>query len=124
GVEAASACVGRVSPQQNPGWVKRALVDAGKHVQGVARKEIRSGAGPPRHGTLTTRSGGLRRSIQLDRGPLPNAIDVRSDKFWALFHEEGLGRYPKRPFMAPALGKSEKEVGRIFEAELAKELRK
>jgi len=79
---------------------------------------------PPHPSRLTSRSGELRRSLGLSRGTgragLPRFIDVGSDLVYAPIHELGLGRYPVRAFLAPALLK----VSSRFEAMLFGELAK
>ncbi len=123
----------RISPRDNAEWSRRALVTCGLLVQKIAAEEmiIRGG----RFGTgsslrdriahpskLTSRSGRLRGSIRVNRVPLPKAIDIGSDVAYAAVHELGLGRFPKRPFLAPALDKASKEFSQIFAKELGRAL--
>jgi phage gpG-like protein len=128
-----------ISPKSNPAWVRRALIAMANRVQAIATKEmiIPGGrvrvAGPkggkgimtdkPAHPTkLTSRTGALRSSIRVNRGPLPHAIEVGSDLEYAAVHEEGLGRYPKRPFLQPALEKASPEFSDILSRELKREI--
>ena len=65
---------------------------------------------------LHSRSGKLRRSIGINRKPLPRAIEVRVEgkpKAYAPLHEFGLGSRRRRPFMRPALDRIAPRFGEI-----------
>ena len=64
----------------------------------------------------------MRRSIRINRTPLPAAIEIGTDLVYGHVHELGSRTHPKRPFLAPALQKASKEFSRIFAKELGKEL--
>jgi phage gpG-like protein len=78
----------------------------------------------PHPSKLTSRSGELRRSLSVNRGRdrsgLPRYVDVGSDLVYARVHELGLGSYPKRAFLAPAVA----AVSPRFEGLLLGELEK
>lgn len=73
---------------------------------------------------LTSRTGELRRSLSANRGleraGLPRYIDVGSDLVYARVHELGLGRYPVRAFLAPAVAAVSPQFEGMLEAELQK----
>lgn len=124
GLAVAQRHIGKASPKKNPGPIERALVRAALRVQEIATKEmIRSSGGKAVRGVLTSRTRRLRRSIRLNRAPLPRAIEVGSTELYGLLHEFGLGRFPKRPFLGPALKRAAKDMERIFSQEIGKELR-
>ena len=79
---------------------------------------------PPHPSRVTSRTGELRRSLGvsrgLDRSGLPGYIEFGSDLVYAQIHELGLGRYPKRAFLVPAL----ERVSVRFEEMLAREIEK
>ena len=145
GIDELHEKLARISPRKNGGaWVRRALEICADSVQAIAAKEMiiqgsrfRGSAGPRGgkgklmdasvHPTmLTSRHGGagIVGSIRVNKSPLPRAIEIGSDKAYAPLHELGLGRYPKRAFLAPALEKASKEFSRIFAKELGRELAK
>ena len=68
---------------------------------------LRGGQGPPHPSKLTSRTGTLRRSLGpafgLDKSGLPRFIEGGSSLVYAPVHELGLGRFPRRPFLAPAV---------------------
>jgi hypothetical protein len=74
--------------------------------RGGRGKLVNSDVDPRR---LTNRHGGhglvgsLSQNRGTDRSGLPRYIDVGSDKKYAPVHEYGLGHYPPRPFLKPAL---------------------
>jgi phage gpG-like protein len=98
----------RIDPSRGgKAWVVPALTEAAELTQSIiTTKKIRRGgrfrgpAGPrggrgaiqsaPAHPTmLTSRSGRLRGSIAVNRGPLPRAIEVGTDVVYAAIHEKG-----------------------------------
>jgi len=113
----------------DPGFNKRIMVksltDCAVEIHSDAtRNQIRRGmrhAGI--HATkLTSRNEGrgLIGSIGLNKGPLPGAIEVGTHLAYGAIHERGLGRFPKRPFLEPALGK----VGSKFNEIIVKNWKK
>lgn len=149
----------RLDPKrQGVRWQRAALLRAGLLVQKIAtQKKIRrggatrKGTSAPILGVLTSRTGTLRRSIAVDRGPLPGAVEVGSALKYAGVHETGgvfqiprhtraLGeagrsggvavavvkahkaKFPKRPFLAPALEDVTPKLPSIFTKEIEKEL--
>jgi hypothetical protein len=172
GTDELRARLARINPKQNPAWVSRSLERCAELTQVIAAKEKiiqgsrfrgpkgpRGGKGKLRsagvHPTkLTSRHGGagIVGSIRVNKGPLPYAIEVGSDKAYAPVHEFGgtirVGsymrtiahstrsggasvarvkshsrKYPPRPFLGPGLEKASKSFDRIFTRELAKEIR-
>ncbi len=95
--------LGAISPKLNPQIFRHALSEMGSLVQDKAKSNIRSGGGEPARGHLTSRSGDLRRSIFVKRQGLPVFVEVTSNDVASHVHETGVGRYPARPFMVPAL---------------------
>ncbi len=101
--------IGRTIPRRA---IPDALVEIGLRVQREAAQNqiIRGGprGAPPDPYKLTSRTGTLRRSIRVNRGPLPTAVDVGSDLQYARIHELGGrtgrgGLMPARPYLTPAL---------------------
>lgn len=110
------------------------LVDAAQN-QIIRGGRVRGPAGPrggkgklldtkPHPSKLTSRSGELRRSLGVTRGSdrsgLPRYIDVGSDLVYARVHELGLGRFPKRAFLAPAVAAVSPKFEGLLLAELEK----
>ena len=156
----------RLDPKrQGVRWQRAALLRAGLLVQKTAaQKKIRrggatrKGSSRPLLGVLTSRTGTLRRSIRVDRGPLPGAIDIGTGLTYGGVHElggvYGIGRhsvsahtrnvvfgkrvaaftvprhsrgpysarFPRRPFLAPALEEITPQLPSIFVKEIEKEL--
>jgi phage gpG-like protein len=143
----------RLSPKKNSAWVARALKKAAFLTQKIAAKEKikRGGKGAPVARMLTSRTGTLRRSIRVNRSPLPWAIEVGTDLTYGAVHETGgtfsvpsymrtlamstrsggssvarvkahTRKYPPRPFLGPGLEKAAKDFDRIFSSEWAKEM--
>lgn len=81
---------------------------------------------PPHPTKLTSRSGRLRGSLHprqaIDRSGLPKYIEVGTDVKYAAQHELGLAPYPPRPFLKPAAEDVSKELPRIFEKWLTREI--
>ena len=84
-------------------------------------KILRGGKGPPVKGILTSRTGTLRRSIRVNRSPLPWAVEVGTDLVYGAVHELST-RFP-RPYLAPALDDMADKFDDIFAREIAKEIR-
>ena len=69
----------------------------------AAKKQILSGGGgkknakAPHPYQLTSRTGTGRRSIRVNRGPLPNAIEIGTDLVYMSLHEHGgVADFPSR----------------------------
>lgn len=166
GDKALARLMSRVDPKRHGvQWQRAALLRAGFLLQKVAaQKKIRrggatkKGASRPLLGVLTSRTGTLRYSIGVDRGPLPRAVEVGSDLKYAGVHETGgtfgirshfvdehtrtmafgrrvgsftiprhfrMGhdaRFPKRPYLVPALDEVIPDLPRIFVEEIEKVL--
>ena len=114
----------RINPKKNTAWVARALVKSALRVQEIAAKDKikRGGKGPPVPGILTSRTGTLRRSIRVNRSPLPWAVEIGTDLVYGAVHEHGGKFHPPRPFLKPGLEDASRDLDRIFAKELAKEL--
>lgn len=99
------AALKRLNPAQNLRIFKNAASEIAQAIATNAKEiQLLKGGGPVRATRLTNRSHRLYDSIGIDFSPLPKAIEVGSDRvIYAPIHEFGLGRMPKRPFMAPAL---------------------
>lgn len=80
------------------------------------------GKAAPKQGILTSRTGTLRRSLgaseNIDETGLRNlkrpSIGGGTHLVYGKIHELGLGRYPKRPFLAPGLTESSRKFQGIF----------
>lgn len=102
----------RINPARNTKIIRNGLVRAALEIQANAA-DIQIAAGGrgkrkalrPLPDRLTSRSGALRRGIHVDRSDLPFAIEIARgpNEPYGDIHELGLGNYPRRPFMAPAL---------------------
>ena len=111
----------------NPGVNKRilrdSLVEAATATQrDAAKNQILAGGGGKKSGLvkahpsyLTSRTGTLRRSIKVDRKPLPFAIEAGTDLAYGARHEFGSkdGTTPARPFMGRALDRIAPRFGDI-----------
>jgi len=112
----------RLSPKEHQEITARSLVECGLLVQrNAAMKQIMGGGQKakgvhlkPHPTRLTSRTGTLRRSISTNRQPLPLAVEVGTDLIYGRVHELGLGRFPKRAFLAPAVEAEEDKFPRIF----------
>ena len=105
--------------------LRQRLKVLGRQIRLDARGEIKT-TGP---NTLGSRSGALQRSLGwrvfvrgqrdfwVEVGPKDGVGGGRTGVYGRI-HELGLGRYPARPFLAPALKKNEariiKEFGKVF----------
>jgi phage gpG-like protein len=110
----------RMDPGRNKRIMRNSLLESALLVQrDAAKNQILAGGGGKKGGMtkahpryLTSRTGTLRRSIKVDRGPLPFAIEVGTDLVYGALHEFGLGR-TERPFMQPALDRVAPKFGEI-----------
>jgi len=102
----------KMTPAQNAQIVRKSLIEAGGLVQRNAQLKqiIPSGGGAanpaPVHPTrLTSRHGGagLVGHIKVDQRPLPRAVEIGTELLYGALHEFGMGRFPVRAFLAPAL---------------------
>ncbi len=113
----------QMNPAINKRIIRESLVEAAGKIQTNAALVQITGGGrgkgqglPPLPHKLTSRTGTLRRSIAVDRKPLPLAIEIGPNPpadGYGEIHELGLGNYPKRPFMGPALDAISPEFGAI-----------
>ena len=110
----------RMDPGRNKAILRNSLIESALLVQrDAAKNQILTGGGGKRSGMtrphprhLTSRTGTLRRSIKVDRGPLPFAIDVGTDLVYGAYHELRAKR--RRPFLQPALDRVAPKFGDIF----------
>ena len=107
-----------MNPAINTRIVRESLIEAAGKVQTDAANIQITGGGrgkgkglPALPHKLTSRTGALRRSIAVDRKPLPFAIEVGTDLDYGAVHEFHNKR--PRPFMAPALDKIAPELDDI-----------
>lgn len=100
----------------------RALRRCAEEVARAARGSFRQTGGDPAPDRLTSRTGELEGSIRISEDDRPRSVAVGTDLFWARFHEEGLGRFRKRAFLAPALESSAAGFRALFEQEIAAEI--
>ena len=121
GMPALRRALDKMNPGVNRKIVRNSLIESALTIQRDAVKnQILSGGGGKRSGMtkphstfLTSRTGTLRRSIKVDRGPLPFAIEVGTDLVYGAAHEFGLGGMKKRAFMQPALDRAAPKFGDI-----------
>ncbi len=109
----------KLNPGENRRILTAGLTKAALMMQtDIAKNQIVHGRtkSPPLPSRLTNRSGGrgLVGSIAVDRKPLPAAIEVGTRFVYGPIHEEGLGGYPVRAFLAPALKKIGPKLGEII----------
>lgn len=100
----------RALPDANPRIFSGAFVEMMlKILKNAAGKQIVQGRGeaPPLPRRLSGRTNMLVRSLGpafgLDRSGLPFSISGGTDLVYGRIHELGLGRFPKRPFLEPAV---------------------
>lgn len=126
GSEDVQRALRRISPSQNTEILRRSLLKGALLVQRLAATKYihPGGQGPPLPDRVTSRTGTLRRSIRVNRSPLPFAVEVGSDVVYAPVHELGSRTHPKRPFLAPALDEASKAIGDFVADEIAKEIRR
>jgi phage gpG-like protein len=86
----------QMNPRQNMKIIRNGLIESALKIQrNAAKEQILAGGGgkknakPPVPHQLTSRTGTLRRSIKVDRGPLPLAIEVGTDLEYGAVHEFG-----------------------------------
>ncbi len=111
----------KMNPGTNKRILRKSLIESALLIQrDAAKNQILAGGGGKRGGMtkphpkfLTSRTGTLRRSIKVDRGPLPFAIEVGTDLGYGAKHEFGLGGVKKRSFMQPALDRVAQKFGDI-----------
>ncbi len=120
GDKALQKALKRANPAVNTRIIRESLLEAAGRVQADAAGVQITGGGrgkgkglAPLPNKLTSRTGALRRSIAVDRRPLPLAVEVGTDLAYGSIHEFGIGNYPKRPFMGPALDKISPQFGAI-----------
>lgn len=113
GVKEFQAVLRRVNPSRNPEVGRRGLLKIAKRLEQVTVREFMSGPRPRRLGQVT---GETARSLQSDRSELPRAIETGIPRalFWVDVHEEGLGRWPRRAFIEPALERVLPEMADLF----------
>jgi hypothetical protein len=113
----------RMNPGTNKKILRNSLIDTANKIQkNAAKEQIRGGRGykvekydksdvHPK--MLTSRHGGagLVGSIRVNRGPLPFAIEVGTDKAYGAYHE--LTAKKRRPFLKPAMEKIAPEFTNI-----------
>jgi hypothetical protein len=107
----------KMDPGTNEKILRNSLLEMAYRLQkDVVKNQIRHApqTSPPIAGKLTNRHGGagLVGSIRVNRGPLPFAIEVGTDKAYGARHEFGR-KMPKRPFLQPALDKIAPKFGDI-----------
>ena len=111
GAKEFQAALGRLSPAKNPVVMRRALGEIGDLGAETTRDEYLQGGGRSR---LQRQTGELRDSIEVDKSGLPKKVRWGTPIFpWPEFHENGLGRWPKRPFIKPALREAMKRAEAI-----------
>ena len=94
----------KLNPAQNAQIFSLSARQAAVLIAANARNvQIRRGRGAVDPARLTHRSFTLRNSIAPDFRGLPRFAEVGTEKFYGAIHEFGLGRFPSRPFMVPAL---------------------
>ena len=109
----------KMNPGTNKKILRDSLIESALLVQrDAAKNQILAGGGGKASGMtrphpqfLTSRTGTLRRSIKVDRGPLPFAIEVGTDLVYGPYHELRAKR--RRPFMQPALDRIAPRFGDI-----------
>ena len=119
GVKELTRKLEKMNPGINKKILRDSLIETALLMQrDAAKNQILAGGGGkkggmtrphPRH--LTSRTGTLRRSIKVDRGPLPFAIEVGTDLVYGAYHESRAKR--RRPFMKPALDRIAPKFGDI-----------
>ena len=94
----------KMDPQQNARILIKSYREIALKISANARNvQIRRGRGAVHPTKLTHRSFRLRDSIVPDFKGLPRFAEVGTNLFYGAIHEFGLGRFPARPFMEPAL---------------------
>ena len=101
-------------PKKFSKGLSKALVDAMLYAEGKAKSIFKEG-GPvlPPPGPLVARTGHLRRSIT--SGVTDGKGWVGAGVKYGAYHELGLGKMPKRPFIGPSFeGKNLDKIGDIL----------
>jgi len=123
GTKGLKRALDKMNPGVNKRIVRESLIESAFLVQrDAAKNQILAGGGGKKSGMtkphprfLTSRTGTLRRSIKVDRGPLPFAIEVGTDLVYGAAHEFGSTKrnLPVRAFMQPALERVAPKFGEI-----------
>jgi len=123
GVPELQRALERMNPGENKRILRNSLLSMAFEIQAdAAKNQIHPGGkGPPLPDRLTSRTGTLRRSIRVNRGPLPFAIEIGTDLTYGAVHEFGSKTHPRRPFLKPALDAIAPKFGKIVIAEWKKE---
>lgn len=105
----------KLNPQQNVEIFIRSAREVATLIAANARNvQIRRGRGAVHPSQLTHRDYGLRDSIAPDFRGFPRFAEVGTELFYGAIHEFGLGHFPARPFMQPALDDVHPEIPSIF----------
>jgi HK97 gp10 family phage protein len=112
----------KLSPQKHKEIMSKSLLECGMLVQAnAAQKQIMGGGQKakgvqikPHPSRLTSRTGTLRRSISTSWHRSPFEIDVGTHLVYGRVHELGLGNYPKRAFLEPAVKAEEQKFPSVF----------
>ncbi len=119
GTKALTKALDKMNPGLNKKILRDSLIEAALGIQKEAAATILPGGGgkrnarPPVADRLISRTGTLRRSIKVDRGPLPFAIEAGTDLVYGAVHEFGLGGRKRRQFIKPALDSVAPKFGEI-----------
>ncbi len=129
-----------MDPRFKPKLISRILLRSGQAIQVTVQTKtiLRGGGGAPKPNILTSRTGTLRRG-QFTNVLSPRAVEVGTDLVYGAVHEQGgtfsvpthsrrtasgtvtvmahSKRYPRRPFLEPALKKTERERQKIARQE-------
>ena len=106
----------KMDPGQNEEIFMRSARQTATLIAANARNvQIRRGGGAVHPTKLTHRSFGLRDRIGPDFRGFPRFAEVGTELFYGAIHEFGLGHFPKRPFMAPALEAIRPKIPPIIE---------
>lgn len=142
-----------VSPKKNKRIWKIGLERIASDLQEIVSRDEsiirRAGRGPAILGKLTNRHGGtgLLGSFEMDLRKIPKSVAVTTDRVYAPVHEDGLtvtipahtresvkgkrhkvrahrARFPKRPFLKPALDKGQPKLVPIMIQVINEEMRR
>ncbi len=114
------------SPAENRRIFRRGMRACAEIVQKITTEEMivrGRRKSPPLPDRLTDRrtGSGLIGSIAINQ-PRDSVAEVGSHLVYAPLHEYGLGRFPPRPFLSPALEKASAQFGTIFVETIEQEL--